>query len=208
MIEKNISRSEQKRRQILEAATSLFVSQGYHSSSMEQIAALANVSKQTVYSHFANKQQLFKAAIETRRSNYELSDTTLFQPDAAPAETLLQLARALLDLLLSDDGICANRVCCAEAEAHPEAADVFFKEGPEYVTAMLTDYLQEQVNRGQLVIANPRHAAIQFLYMVKGEAHMRALLGQAPWRQEEVAEYLESCVDVFLRAYAASEARS
>lgn len=201
MIKTIRSKSEQKRQQVLEAAIELFVVQGFHNASMDQIALRAGVSKQTVYSHFSSKQELFKNAIQTRRSDYELSDASQLDDSAPPRESLLIMAQALLGLLLSDDGIRANRVCCAEAESHPEVAEVFFKEGPEHITNLLTHYLQRQVDSGRLSIANPRHGAIQFLYMVKGEAQMRALLNQKPWDSSEVSAYLNSCVEMFLKAY-------
>src|SRR5580700_10175835 len=52
-------RSARKRRAIMDAATTLFLRNGYQGTSMDEIAALAAVSKQTVYKNFADKQQLF-----------------------------------------------------------------------------------------------------------------------------------------------------
>src|SRR5438105_425406 len=52
-------RSTRKRRAILEAATAVFLRNGYLGTSMDEIAALAGVSKQTVYKHFADKKRLF-----------------------------------------------------------------------------------------------------------------------------------------------------
>jgi TetR/AcrR family transcriptional repressor of mexJK operon len=49
-------RSARKRRAILEAATTVFLDTGYQGSSVDQIAAQAAVSKQTVYKHFADKE--------------------------------------------------------------------------------------------------------------------------------------------------------
>ena len=49
------SLSARKRSAILEAATTLFLRNGYRGTSMDEIAALAAVSKQTVYKHFADK---------------------------------------------------------------------------------------------------------------------------------------------------------
>jgi TetR/AcrR family transcriptional repressor of mexJK operon len=46
---------------ILEAATTLFLDQGYGSTSLDQIAAAAGVTKPTVYSHFGSKQGLLEA---------------------------------------------------------------------------------------------------------------------------------------------------
>ena len=58
------SKSESKSKQILDAATLLFTEQGYSSTSMDLIAKHANVSKQTVYSDFGNKAELFAASIK------------------------------------------------------------------------------------------------------------------------------------------------
>src|SRR3982075_2606071 len=52
-------RSARKRRAIVQAATTVFLRNGYLGTSMDEIAALAAVSKQTVYKHFADKQSLF-----------------------------------------------------------------------------------------------------------------------------------------------------
>ena len=56
-------RSTRKRRAILEAATTVFLRKGYLGTSMDEIAALAAVSKQTVYKHFADKERLFSEIV-------------------------------------------------------------------------------------------------------------------------------------------------
>ena len=43
-----------KRAAILEAATTTFLRNGYRGTSMDEVAAVARVSKQTVYKHFAD----------------------------------------------------------------------------------------------------------------------------------------------------------
>lgn len=201
MSSKGRCKNAQKNQQILESAVALFVVQGFHNTSMEQIAAHAGVSKQTVYSHFSNKQELFKHAIQARRSDYDLTDASLLAPGAPLRATLLGLAKALLGLLQSPDGVRANRLCFAEAESHPEVAAMFFREGPEHITRLLSNYLSQQHEAGSLNLVEPRHAAIQFLYMVKGETQMRAMLDLPQWDQNEVSAYLNSCVEVFLKAY-------
>src|SRR2546425_11997665 len=56
-------RSARKRRTIMEAATTLFLRNGYQGTSMDEIAAAAAVSKQTVYKNFADKEQLFSEIV-------------------------------------------------------------------------------------------------------------------------------------------------
>ena len=53
--------SERKHRAILEAAEELFLRQGFLGTSMDEIASLAGVSKQTVYARFSSKEALFVA---------------------------------------------------------------------------------------------------------------------------------------------------
>ena len=57
------TRTARKRRAILDAATILFLRDGYLATSMDQIAAAASVSKQTVYKQFADKQSLFREIV-------------------------------------------------------------------------------------------------------------------------------------------------
>src|SRR5579872_2455618 len=45
---------------IREAAAGLFLERGYQATSMDEIAARAGVSKQTIYTHFPNKEVLFE----------------------------------------------------------------------------------------------------------------------------------------------------
>ena len=52
------------RRKIVTAAAELFVAEGYHATTLEQIAARAGVAVQTVYFHFGNKRSVLKQAVD------------------------------------------------------------------------------------------------------------------------------------------------
>lgn len=54
-----LNRSERKHKAILDAATQVFLRNGYLGTNMDDIAALSAVSKQTVYKHFESKEALF-----------------------------------------------------------------------------------------------------------------------------------------------------
>ena len=53
-----------KRRQIIEGARVVFLSQGFDAASMNDIARTAGVSKGTLYVYFKHKEQLFAAIVE------------------------------------------------------------------------------------------------------------------------------------------------
>jgi TetR/AcrR family transcriptional repressor of mexJK operon len=58
-----LDRSLRKRQMILSAGRQLFLSNGYQGTSMDQVAATAAVSKQTVYKHFGEKRALLYAIV-------------------------------------------------------------------------------------------------------------------------------------------------
>lgn len=61
MVTSSSTRGEQTRTAILQAAHDLFVKQGYHGTSMRQIAQQANLALGGVYNHFSSKEQVFEA---------------------------------------------------------------------------------------------------------------------------------------------------
>lgn len=58
------ARTRTTRRKIVTAAAALFVTDGYHATTLEQIAASAGVAVQTVYFHFGNKRSVLKEAVD------------------------------------------------------------------------------------------------------------------------------------------------
>lgn len=197
MTKRGRTKSVEKRRLILTAAVETFIERGFTGASMDEIAERAGVSKQTVYSHFQAKETLFKAAIEQKCEDFGLTETFFAEPRPI-RDTLTELAHHFLSLLLSPEPLAVMRLCIAEAESHPEVAQLFFNTGPEQLTLMVSEYLHRVSESGQLQIAEPRFAAVQFLHMVRGEAHFRATLNLPGWTDKEIDDYIESCVSLFL----------
>ncbi|MGL5911338.1 MAG: TetR/AcrR family transcriptional regulator, partial [Phycicoccus sp.] len=54
-----------KRRRLLDAAEEIFVRDGYRGTSVDEVAAVAGVSKQTLYAHFGSKEALFVEMVTT-----------------------------------------------------------------------------------------------------------------------------------------------
>jgi AcrR family transcriptional regulator len=54
-----------RRAQLLDVALDVFVEQGYHSASMDEIADRAGVSKPVLYQHFPGKLDLYTALVST-----------------------------------------------------------------------------------------------------------------------------------------------
>lgn len=194
-------KSVEKRRKIREAAVKLFLDKGFDGASMDEIAEQAGVSKQTVYSHFNNKEELFSACICEKCVSYELSSE--FVDLTTPVDEMLrEIGHKFSRMLLSDDAVRVKRLLCASAEQSPQLSEIFYRAGPVHMIDMLTHYLASQASAGKLSIDDPRAAACQLLYMIHGEAHFCRMLNVASGPDlESVPRYVDSCVDMFLRAY-------
>jgi len=195
-------RSEEKRRRILEAATRLFTEQGYEGTSVDDIAAAAGVSKQTVYTHYESKENLFGVAVAEKCKSSGL-DADLIDPDEPPASFIPRIARRFVDLVKSPEALRVYAICTGSADTHPRIAELFYTHGPRKTVDVLAAYLRVQADAGRLVVEDADAAAWQFFCMLKGEAHMRAQFGLAPLPAAEEQAYIDRCVDMFLKAYRA-----
>lgn len=196
------SKSEEKRRLIIDAAGDLFMEQGYENASMDGIAKLAGVSKQTLYSHFGGKEQLFSAAIECKCEEYQL-DSSLSNTDNNYRDSLQEFCEQLARLLVSPEALQVFRVCVAEAD-RTEVGNLFWQAGPERIRNQLHVFLSKQCQLGNLVIPNIDQACSQLIAMLHGEAHACALLGMpCDESNRDLSNYSRACVDMFLCRYEA-----
>ena len=97
MSEPTQRRGEQTRQAIIQAAHDLFVQQGYHGTSMRQIAGNAKIALGGLYNHFASKEEVFEAVFLEYHPYREVIPAIL----AAPGETIEQFANDTIRRMLS-----------------------------------------------------------------------------------------------------------
>jgi len=92
--------SGERREQLIEVARTLFATNGVDATSVEEIAAAANVSKPIVYEHFGSKDGLYAVIVdrEARRLDTAICDA-LDTPGAGYREILERGTLALLDYI-------------------------------------------------------------------------------------------------------------
>ena len=201
-------RSIRKRGAILDAATTLFLRNGYRGTSMDEIAALARVSKQTVYKHFADKERLFSAIVTAAvdaAGDPVLEDATALADSDDLAADLRDLAREQLALVMQKRLMQLRRLVIGEGTRFPELAEALYEHGPKRAIATLARLFERLAERTLLRVDDPTAAATEFNWLVMGEPVNRAmLLGDAaiPTATERAAQ-VRAAVRVFLAAYGA-----
>jgi TetR/AcrR family transcriptional repressor of mexJK operon len=160
-MKKSRSKSEGKRQQILNAATTLFTEQGYAATSMEALAKHADVSKQTVYSHFGSKDELFAASIEQKCDSYEMINFSLDE-FSDPKSMLMQLAKRFITMLTSKEALAVHKICSFESNSYPQLSELFYQAGPERLSKEVAELMILLNDKKMLAIDNPWYAALQF----------------------------------------------
>ena len=92
-----LSKGERTREQIMQAAIGLFSEQGYHGTSMRQIAEHAGISLGGIYNHFGGKEEIFQAV----SLRYHPIHTILPGLEQSDGETVEEVVRQSADQMYS-----------------------------------------------------------------------------------------------------------
>jgi AcrR family transcriptional regulator len=165
---------------LVEAATSVFLEQGYRRAQIADVAARMGVAKGTIYLYVESKEALFHAVVDhaDRREPVDLPDS--LPVPTPPAGATLELVRkrvAEAGLPVLTEALDRRRVgdvreelevivrelyaLLAEhrvgiklldrcASDHPELAAVWYGAGREGTLALLTRYLEDRIRRRRL----------------------------------------------------------
>lgn len=184
---------------ILSAARTLFLRSGYDGVNLDQVAAAAGVSRQTVYNRFGGKEALFRAMVRRHWGGMlswadwvQESISTITFDD--PAAKLVQIASAIYRFAEEGDQIAFTRLVVAESRARPWIGEEFYRFGKEPTVRALAGVLAAMNAQGVMDCSHPDIAAHQFLGLIQEFAiwpHVMAIgpaAADLPPRDRAIAE--------------------
>ncbi|MEU6954219.1 TetR/AcrR family transcriptional regulator [Streptomyces sp. NPDC045714] len=199
--------STRKRAAILSAARELFLADGFDRSSVDAVAARAEVSKRTVYDYFGDKRTLLRAVVDSVGQSLVTTvrrtlDDTLTEPTGAAEleDGLVAFAmRIATDMLGSAEYTTLQRLVRSESGHLPQQDYNPMADTPDEAIA---ERFAAFAEAGLLDVPDARLAADQFLALTFGVALDR--LGSANAAQDpRVRPLVVEGVRTFLRAYRA-----
>jgi len=177
------------RERVLRAATSSFLAHGY-GSSVDDIARRARVAKQTVYQHFASKDELFKAVAG------DLAKRVLVTLEGGDVrQSLLRFALEYRKRALGAQGIATFRTLVPEVPRFRALARDMYANTAGEMVRRLAEFLQQKLN-----VPDPEFAAEMFLSMLTGHDRLKRLFAVPPGAEREAARTAR-IVDCFLKAH-------
>ena len=193
-------RYEEQRKRILEAALEVFSRFGYRGTTNKRIATAAGgIAPGLIYHYFADKQALFRAALEEAFPLLQMTSHPEALMALPPREALRQIAYGYLKIFEREEVRRGLRLLMAELLR--EDSDVRVQvigEPIGRVFALLASYFQAQIDAGTLKPGDPEIAARAFLGPFALTVMSRDLLEQPAALAIADDELVDSAVNIFL----------
>ena len=186
----------------MDAATDLFLRDGYGTTSLEAVAAAAGVSKRTLYARFSGKAALLQVVVARLVTNWLPAFDAEIEHGGSLRDTLLGSARVMLATALTPQALGLYRLVIAEIGRFPELALVMREAG----AGAGTDRLARVMAAAGIV--EPIWAAEQFMALLLSVPQRRGLGLGPPLDAAEQEVWAERAVDLFLNGMLVSQGRA
>jgi TetR/AcrR family transcriptional repressor of mexJK operon len=183
---------------ILDAATALFLSQGFGATSVEAVARKARISKRTFYHRFDDKPALYRAVVQRLLQRWLPQFEAAFDAPAPLATVLERSARRMLSLALSPEALALRRLLLSEAERFPELVEIVIAQGARRGIERIATLLEDERRAGTIALDDCQFAAMQFQEMVLAIPLRRAMGFGGPMGADEQARWAQQCVALFV----------
>jgi TetR/AcrR family transcriptional repressor of mexJK operon len=191
---------------LINAATRVFLREGYGLASIDKVAAEAGVSTRTIYERYKNKADLLGAAIGRLVDRMSTVLSTLDLNSLEPKAALRVIAEIMIDRARDPDAVALFRIVATEAHRFPELAAKMRDNNKLCVDNVVVNYLRGQAGSGVLNLADPDRAATLFRQMICSELHDRLLFGgEAEVSTLDFKSHVDHVIDLFLLGAAPRE---
>lgn len=155
---------------IIAIAKEMFFSVGFNGATMDAVAQQARISKETLYSRFPNKAELFTAVMKAQldiwgkaavKHNPIVTTTTL-------AEAIHHHVEVHVAAMLSPESIAFSRILMAEMDNFPELARTIFSHTYEGRIVAVADNIRKYAAIDGIPARDPESAAAALRAMVSG----------------------------------------
>ena len=197
------------REEILEAALDLFAVNGYEATSISQLADAVGIRKASLYSHFANKQDILDTVIETVlngyagrsifvRADWDDAEYTKDKTGMGP-EDAAKLVQGQMRYVLHDPHISKGRkMLMIEQFRNRELAKLQTKQNYEDVLRYFSGMMRFLIREGVLKDEDPEMMAAQFSSPITVWIN---LCDREPEREDEVMDLVRNHVMQFFQIY-------
>jgi len=199
-------RARAKRDQILAGARAVFLRDGFAAASTDAIAAVAKVSKRTLYVYYPSKEELFAGVMRDltieNPQNRALESIEEMSPGSEEElrRDLLELARKIIASMMQPDYLALLRTTIADTHRFPQLGGLFRASLPERAMRSFAVFIERGRERGVIgPDVDGDTAARMFIGPLLTYAVLNGLLAEGPPRPP-AQEKIEEIVELYMKA--------
>lgn len=199
-----LSRSDRKRREILDTARVLFLREGFAGAGMETLAREAGVSTATLYAHFPSKSEMFRTVVEEAVAELArgVRDTTTQRGDCRTR--LREFAYAYAEFYSDPLSRSVMRMVTAERRRFSGVANYFQDRALAELGGAAIEILNALAADGEIRFEKASWAAGQLLGMIEHATLVYGLVsGDDAMPRRPIRMICDDAVDTFLARYRA-----
>ncbi len=201
---KHSRRKEARPAELLDAALTLFVEKGFAATRVEEVAALAGVSKGTLFLYFSSKEELFKEVIRQNIAGRIVEWNTRFEDFQGSTVELLRHAMVQWwEQIGATKTSGMIKLVLSEARNFPEIAVFYQREVIEPGQELMRRILKRGIDRGEFRPVNLDLAIYSviapMIFLIMWKHSMAPCLGSgANSALLDPHQYLRSQADILL----------
>lgn len=183
---------------MFDAAWELLLEQGFEGFTFDKLAKQARIGKPTIYARFSNKEEFLRALLAHRIVSYQEEVTSVADGLSLREAFELMALKAVLKFVSGEGRLMDRLMDWLEYEGDPSKPSLR-RWAFDNARARGEEIIKAGMDRGEVYISDPAHAAQTFLEGIVGHARMSPV--REPTNIEPHQRWAEQYVAVILRAF-------
>ncbi len=196
------TKSDEKRKAILDVAAEVFREAGFERASMSEICARVGGSKATLYNYFPSKEELFfEVMFLSTEAEFEATHNALDPATEDISASLCHFGERFLALLYAPEVLAVRRLIVAES-GRSDLGRLCYHRGPKRSQAAVSKFIAGAMDQGRLRQADPLVATLHLRGLLEAELLDRFFFQvDDAVSKKEIKAITERAIRVFMAAY-------
>jgi len=191
-------KAAERRASILAVAKVLFADKGFHAVSVDEIARRVGVSPAVLYQHFASKDELYEAVLDSLSAPRETYvEAALDGPDDF-ASVLQRITRVFVERVEEDPDYF--RIELLSVLEGGEVANRFFASRWQSIADYIEYSLKELAQEKRASVVNERTAALLFQGMIREAIYNKCIVNAERYKGVSLDKLVQQLLQLFLMA--------
>lgn len=180
-----------KRSKILKTALSVFMENGYDSTSMQQIASKCGFAKAVLYQYFKSKEELFSAAFEENTMLNGLDSIVTDYADENLEDVLVKIGMSFMKMFEDKGRLNLMRIVIAESLRFPKMGKIMYDNAINKVAEKFSKYLMLLSHDGIIKCDNPKLTARSYFGLLYSFVLTQKIINQGniEFTNYEIVDY-------------------